>query len=158
MPGAIVPARLYRYAVPVPAAISVNIFKLRFTSESQPGWKIGQPAHRTTGVASANSSQGRCKSKYINISRLPVGKTLNQNLCGISTYSGFTSSREDKVSVAGSSAMPHFGHDPGPILRTSGCIGQVYSAESGCPDIGAGIGSGCPEGCRYFSGLASDFA
>jgi len=24
--------------------------------------------------------------------------------------------------------MPHFGHDPGLVDRTSGCIGQVYSA------------------------------
>ena len=29
--------------------------------------------------------------------------------------------------AATSSAIPHFGHRPGPISRTSGCIGQVYS-------------------------------
>ena len=38
------------------------------------------------------------------------------------------------LTVTGSSAIPHFGHDPGPICRTSGCIGQVYSALSGTID------------------------
>ena len=27
--------------------------------------------------------------------------------------------------MSGSSAMPHFGHVPGPLCRTSGCMGQV---------------------------------
>jgi hypothetical protein len=28
--------------------------------------------------------------------------------------------------LLGTSAMPHFGHFPGPSCSTSGCIGQVY--------------------------------
>ena len=44
--------RCRRYAVPVPSAISVNIFRLRFTIDAQPRSKNGQPPHRTTGVAS----------------------------------------------------------------------------------------------------------
>src|ERR1700687_4627063 len=145
MPGASVPARLYRYADPVPAAISVNMFKLRFTSESQPRLKNGHPAHSTTGVASANSSQGRCRFTNIKINSVAVGKTLTPNLRRISAYSGFASPAADKVIMVASSAMPHFGHDPGPILRTSGCIGQVYSRGS----ASAGIDLGWSEGRKY---------
>ena len=32
------------------------MLRLRLTTDAQPRWKIGQPAHSTTGVASANSS------------------------------------------------------------------------------------------------------
>ena len=38
----------------------------------------------------------------------------------------------------GSSAMPQSGQLPGPTWRTSGCIGQVYSAPTGV-DVGAGV-------------------
>jgi hypothetical protein len=31
------------------------------------------------------------------------------------------------LNVTGSSAMPHFGQEPGPGCLTSGCMGQVYS-------------------------------
>jgi hypothetical protein len=41
------------------------------------------------------------------------------------------------ATVAGSSAMPHLGQEPGPIWRTSGSIGQVYSTFSE-PAIAAG--------------------
>ena len=37
------------------------------------------------------------------------------------------------LKLTGSSAMPHFGHEPGPICRTSGCIGHVYSTAAGAP-------------------------
>ena len=37
----------------MPRAISVNMFRLRLTSEAQPRSKNGQPPHRTTGVASS---------------------------------------------------------------------------------------------------------
>ncbi len=51
----------------------------------------------------------------------------------------------------GSSAMPHFGQDPGLSRITSGCIGQVY-----CVPLGIGWGAGLSP--RYFSGSASNFA
>ena len=35
----------------MPIAISVNMFRLRVTSEFHPRTKKGQPPHRTTGVA-----------------------------------------------------------------------------------------------------------
>ena len=38
-------------------AISVNMLRLRVTSDCQPRWKNGQPAHTTTGVARASCSQ-----------------------------------------------------------------------------------------------------
>ena len=40
--------------MPVPSAISVNMLRLRVTSDCKPRTKNGQPAHSTTGVASAN--------------------------------------------------------------------------------------------------------
>ena len=116
----------------------VNMFKLRLTMDAQPRSKIGHPPHRTTGVASANSNHREWTARYIvAISAAASGK-LNQNLRSIATYSGLTSSRVAAVNVAGSSAMPHLGQDPGPICRTSGCIGHVYSI--------ACIASGCAAG------------
>ena len=41
----------------MPSAISVNMFRLRLTSDSQPRRKNGQPPHSTTGVASASWTQ-----------------------------------------------------------------------------------------------------
>src|SRR5207249_1038923 len=43
----------------------------------------------------------------------------------ISTSSGLASS--SKVTVLGSSAMPHIGHDPGSWRTMLGCMGQTYS-------------------------------
>src|SRR5260370_23082711 len=56
--GSKVATTLYRYATPVPIAISVNMLVLRFITEAHPRWKNGQPHHSTTGVASSSSSQG----------------------------------------------------------------------------------------------------
>jgi hypothetical protein len=44
-------------AAPVPSAISVNMFRLRLTTDCQPRTKNGQPAQSTTGVASASWPQ-----------------------------------------------------------------------------------------------------
>ena len=41
-------------AAPTPMTISVNMFKCRVTTERQPRWTNGQPAHQTTGVVRAN--------------------------------------------------------------------------------------------------------
>ena len=46
--------------------------------------------------------------------------------------------------------MPHFGHAPGPIWRTSGSIGHVYSRVSA--PAGAGVRAGA--GDRNDSGAA----
>lgn len=42
----------------------------------------------------------------------------------MSASSGFASA-SGAAAGSGSSAMPHFGQNPGPRRRTSGCIGQV---------------------------------
>ena len=49
----------------------------------------------------------------------------NQKRCVISPSSGLASSDDD--AITGSRAIPHFGQEPGPICRISGCIGHVYS-------------------------------
>ena len=52
-----------------------------------------------------------------------VNAALIHNRRAMSTSSGLPSSSIEMS--AGSSAIPHFGQVPGPIWRTSGCIGQV---------------------------------
>ena len=46
--------RLGALSEPVPRAIRLNMLRLRWTIDAQARWKNGQPAHRTTGVESAN--------------------------------------------------------------------------------------------------------
>src|SRR5687767_12927338 len=48
-----------------------------------------------------------------------------QNRRVMSASSGFGASLTS--GTRGSSAIPHFGHVPGPSCTTSGCIGHVYS-------------------------------
>ena len=57
MPGTAAPTTLYAQATPVPSAISVNMFRLRLTTDAQPRSKNGQPPQRTTGVAKRSWSQ-----------------------------------------------------------------------------------------------------
>src|SRR5580704_8385109 len=144
IPGATVAIKLYKYAAPAPAPISVNMFRLRFAIDAQARSKIGHPAQSTTGLASANSSHGQCAPTNIIASNTVAAGTLSQNRRNMSVYSGFTSSTDARVKLTGSNAMPHLGHEPGPICRTSGCMGQVYST----PAATGGIGLGS----RYFSG------
>ncbi len=127
--------------------ISVNMFGLRLTSEVQKRWKKGAPPQSTTGVARANSSQGRIELQGKNrsptmtnapmkacgqnmvpmamASRGAVRARLTQKRRVMSRSSGFSSCAA--VTVRGSSAMPQIGHEPGPGRTTSGCMGQVYS-------------------------------
>src|ERR1022692_1173021 len=130
--------------------ISVNMLGLRLASEVQKRWKKGQPPQSTTGVASANSSQGRIELQGLNkyrsplwMSSPPINKS-GQNMLTIAiTSSGAVSARLIQkrrvmsrssgfssvaaVTVRGSSAMPQIGHEPGPGRTISGCMGQVYS-------------------------------
>ena len=57
MPGVSIATALKAKAAPTPMPISVNMFKRRVTTERQPRCNNGQPAHPTTGVASANCIQ-----------------------------------------------------------------------------------------------------
>src|SRR5215469_7045174 len=112
--------------------ISVNMFGLRLTSEAQKRLKNGQPPQSTTGVAKTSSTALRIlcdngnPSASPNIERTSTGNdnaALTQNRRRIESYSG-SASTSAKTSM-GSSAIPHFGHTPGPLCTISGCIGQV---------------------------------
>src|SRR5262245_38537958 len=110
---------------------------LRFTIDSHPRWKNGNPPQRTTGAVSNNWSTARkpgeiplCSGCPGIISDIPVKKTgivkskLNQNLLVMSFNSGFSSSSAE--AVIGSKAIPQIGQEPGPSRTICGCIGQVY--------------------------------
>ena len=122
----------------MPSAISVNMFRWRFTTDAQPRAKSGQPHQTTAGVASANSIHSIARIEWARCSGCPgimsdipsastgsASATLIQNRRVISASSGFASS--PTVTVRGSSAMPQIGHEPGPERTICGCIGQVYS-------------------------------
>jgi hypothetical protein len=118
---------------------------LRKTTDCQPRTKNGQPAHSTMGVLSSSSSQVRragdtdvnwCPS-IASATTMSVSGRLYQKRRWKSRYSAFSSSSSSSGKT-GSSAMPHLGQVPGPGCRTSGCIGQTYSA----PTTGADTGDG----------------
>src|SRR5229473_420238 len=161
--GSKVATTLYRYATPVPIAISVNTLSLRFTTYAHPRWKNGQPHQRTTGVASRSSSHGNPQfhGNVMNVggeSMLPmaiansgaVSVRLIQNRRVMSRSSGLSSSA---VTVRGSRAMPHIGQLPGPARTICGCIGQMDSVlvavgvgdsgSSTMPHFGQGPGPTC---------------
>ena len=112
------------------------MFRLLFTTEAQPRWKNGRPAHSTTGVDSPNSIQAAVRGA-INLCRPSDGmwppiSSANtgavrtspiQSRRFMSASSGFGDA--PAVTTSGSSAMPQIGHAPGPARRIWGCIGQV---------------------------------
>src|SRR5262245_20495674 len=57
------------HALPVPSAISVNMLRLRLTSDCQPRTKNGHPAQSTTGVAITSCAQAThvCGKKRIGL-------------------------------------------------------------------------------------------
>ncbi len=139
---------LYTQATPTPSAMSVNMLRLRVTTERQPRTKNGQPPQRTTGVARRNSVHDSAVSGKSRASRPPPGRyapiamartgsvrtALTQNRRRMSTSSGFSSSA--RVTVLGSSPMPQIGQLPGSLRTTSGCIGHTYSTvESGTTGV-----------------------
>src|SRR5262245_2618485 len=99
------------------------MFGLRFTSEAQKRSKNGQPPHKTTGAESASSDQCRAE---VDIGRpsvspnIPSSKTgrlstaPTQNRLRMETYSGSGPTSPAATTSIGSSAIPHFGHEPGP--------------------------------------------
>ena len=114
----------------------MNMLRLRLTIDCQPRTKNGQPPHSTTGAASVSwphsravalrrstvaeaiiSAMARPRSGSV---RIPL--IQNRRVMSTSSTLGPSSSIDG---ASGSSAMPHFGQNPGPFWRTSGCIGQV---------------------------------
>ena len=127
IPGSSMATTLYVQATPTPSAIKVNMLRLRLTNEAQPRWKIGQPAHSTTGVASANSSHCSaviemdlgmsCGSRSVTIAMTNTGKAsavLTQKRRVISRSSALSSVGG---ALRGSSDIPQIGQLPG-SLRT----------------------------------------
>ena len=109
IPGNNTPTTLNTYATPTPSPISVNMFKLRVTSDRHPRTKNGQPPHSTTGVARTNSNhchvlrrQPHCisgdrpgtRSDIATISTGIVSAAQIQNRLVMSTSSGFFSSSD----------------------------------------------------------------
>src|SRR5436190_21197068 len=83
----------------------------------------------------------------------------NRRFISVNSGSG-ASSREISF---GSSAIPHFGQEPGPSWTISGCIGQVYSAEdreTGADRRGGRVSClmSLVSGLRYSRGSAANFA
>ena len=124
------------------------MLKLRVLSEAQPRSKNGQPAHSTTGVASTNwihteidigTRRWIAGKTCAPISRISTGRastrpTQKRRVKSTSSWLGPLSA----VTVAGSSAMPQIGQDPGWSWRISGCIGQVQIVPSGAATGGVG--------------------
>src|SRR6266480_114474 len=110
------------------------MFGLRFFSDSQNLRKKGQPPHHTTGVARSSSIY----LEYLNCAANPsigaIATNSNGALSTALTQRRRVRSRSSESSSTppsiGTSAMPHFGHEPGPICTISGCIGQVYLTPS----------------------------
>ena len=112
------------------------MFRLRVTIDCQPRTKNGHPPHSTTGAdrsscvhsravgGSVAASSGAAISAVASANTGRVSARLTQKRRVMSTSSGLGPSSA-AVAATGSSAMPHFGQLPGPIWRTSGCIGQV---------------------------------
>src|SRR3984885_8447439 len=116
------------------------MFRLRWRIEDQPRSKNGQPAHRTTGVANANSSQRSNwplnlfwsgwpgnTSETMTASSGRVRATPIQRRRVMLANSGFA---ESVATTSSSSAIPQIGQSPGPSRSISGCMGQVYLAPS----------------------------
>ena len=125
------------------------MFSERLRTEAAARSKKGRPAHNTTGVASANwihcdrraSIRWCAPARCAPISSTNTGKVSSaaiQSRRFMSCSSAF--SPVASAAFSGSSAMPHLGQLPGPRCRTSGCMGQVYSA-SGLPGCCAVFGA-----------------
>src|SRR5438874_1743394 len=121
----------------MPIAISVNMFGLARTTDSQPRAKNGQPPHSTTGVASASWRRATTRGSIACGAAMPpiarprsgrVSSALHTRRRVIAASSGLSPSA---LTARGSSAMPHTGQEPGSSRTTSGCIGQTYSPAPG---------------------------
>src|SRR5260370_35088569 len=62
--GSKVATTLYRYATPVPIAISVNMLVLRFITDAHPRWKNGQPHQRPTRVAGVSPNHASHPARH----------------------------------------------------------------------------------------------
>src|SRR5664279_2543723 len=124
MPGATVATTLKIQATPVPIAINVNMLSFIVRTETHPRTKNGQPAHRTTGVASTNWIQidafGEITSSIAGNRWPPISSTNtgSANTRPIQKRRVMSASSRlgplSAVTSTGSNAMPQIGHEPGP--------------------------------------------
>ena len=109
--------------------------RLRATRESHARSKNGHPPQSTTGADSTSwmhrlvlgpipaTSAGASISPEARANTGAVRARLTQNRRAMSTSSALGPS--SALISSGSRAIPHFGQAPGPLWRTSGCIGHV---------------------------------
>src|SRR3954451_20443785 len=112
------------------------MFGLLLLSDSQNLRKNGQPPQSTTGVASASSTHAFIIGENIARASGTLRAALTQKRRVASRSCESSSSTPASI---GTSAMPHFGHEPGPTCTTSGCIGQVYFAPAGARGFGRAL-------------------
>ena len=114
---------------PVPRAISVNMLRLRLTSDAQPRSKNGQPAQSTTGVARTSCSQIESLGRHERVEPVargcmpPIASSEHRQRSGRgrpgtagSCPRVRGSARASAATISGSSAMPQIGQAPGPDL------------------------------------------
>ena len=134
--GNSIASTLNEKAAPTPSEISENILRLRLANDCNPRTKNGRPAHRMTGVASANCTQPDivCPSHCAGLSTGTISPIASTSTGRLSTRANqkrrvisFSSvlSPSSSVGDSGSSAIPHLGQDPGSSCLISGSIGQV---------------------------------
>ena len=112
-------------------AISVNMLRLRFTSDCQPRTKNGQPAQSTTGVASSSWSQFEvcCREhQMVEPGQMPAHLQRDHRkrqreadpepARHVDRARGSAPPR--RCTSTGSSAMPQIGQEPGPDLPDLG--------------------------------------
>ena len=129
--------RLNRNAIPVPSAISVNMFGFMVLTDRHPRMKKGAAPHSTTGAARTSwihaaqpagtmacSGRPGIMSPIAYRNRGRVKTVLIQNRRVMSSSSLRSSSSE---TVSASSAMPQIGQPVFDVSRTCGCIGQVHT-------------------------------
>ena len=121
------------------------MLRRRVTNDFHPRSKSGHPPHSTTGVANNNCNHAPrfaalAGGLMVNISAIAwaINGTarikLTQNRRLMSFNSAVSSAAGAAETANGSSAIPQIGHAPGLSLRTSGCMGQVYSVLWGADD------------------------
>ena len=147
-----------------PCAISVNMLRLRVVSEAQPRSKNGQPAHSTTGVASASCTQfDACGPSSC------AGRRDGRPSPAANTGSGQRQAdpepprhvgelgigrRRRPSTSSGSSAMPQIGQAPGPPGGSRDASGRCRS----CRRAPLGSAACAAAGARYCAGSATNFS
>lgn len=128
------------------------MLRCRLATDRAPRAKNGHPAHHTTGVDSASSTQGTHAptaraGTIASTTRGRLSTAATRRRRRMSASSGLGPSWTP--TETGSSAMPQIGHSPGPSCRISGCMGQVHSPSRG-PVSACGGGALCPP-CSWWA-------